>query len=53
MVIHSQRGDRKLEADAKGELTILIEPDLFEENPLVTLSKEPARVELVSQDGGQ
>jgi hypothetical protein len=53
VVIHSQHGDRKLEADAKGELTILIDPDLFEENPLVTLSKEPASVELVSQASGQ
>jgi hypothetical protein len=53
VVIHSERGDRKLEADAKGELTIIIEPDLFEENPLVTLSKESASVDLVSQNSGQ
>jgi hypothetical protein len=52
-VIHCQHGDRKLAADAKGELTILIDPDLFEENPLVTFSKEPAGLELVSQDTGQ
>lgn len=52
-VIHSERGDRKLEAGAKGELTIALEPDLFEENPLVTLSREPAGVELVSQNSGQ
>jgi hypothetical protein len=53
VVIHSERGDRKLAADAKGQLSIILEPDLLEENPLVTLSKEPASVELVSQDGGQ
>jgi hypothetical protein len=49
IVIHSERADKKLEADSKGELTILLDPDLLEENPLVTLSKEPAGVELVSQ----
>jgi len=49
VIIHSQRGDKKLEADSKGEVTILFDPDLFEENPLVTLSKEPSSVELVSQ----
>ncbi len=53
VIIHSQRGDRKLEADTKGELTLLFDPDLFEENPLMTLSKEPAAVELVSQNNGQ
>jgi len=41
-----------LEPDSKGELTLIIDPELFEENPLVTLSKEPASVELVSQDEG-
>jgi hypothetical protein len=49
VVIHSERADKKLDADAKGEVTILLDPDLLEENPLVTLSKEPASVELVSQ----
>jgi hypothetical protein len=49
VVIHRERGERKLEADAKGEVTLLLDPDLFEENPLVTISKEPAAVELVSQ----
>jgi hypothetical protein len=53
VVIHSAHGDRKLEADAKGELNLLIEPDLFEEDPTVTLSKEPAAVELLSQESGQ
>jgi hypothetical protein len=52
VVIHSERSDRKLEPDSKGELTLIIDPELFEENPLVTLSKEPASVELVSQDEG-
>lgn len=49
-VIHSERGDRKLAADAKGELILALDPDLLEENPLVTLSKEPAGVELVTQN---
>jgi hypothetical protein len=53
VVIHSQHGDRKLEADAKGEMILGFDPDLFEENPLVTLSKEPASFELVSQNIGQ
>jgi hypothetical protein len=53
VVIHAERGDRKLAADSNGELTMLLDPDLFEENPLVMISKEPAGVELVSQSGDQ
>jgi hypothetical protein len=48
LTIHSQHGDRKLETDAKGELPLLLDPDLFEENPLLLISKEPAVVELIS-----
>jgi hypothetical protein len=51
-VIHSERADRKMEVDAKGEVVLTFDPDLFEENPLVTFSKEPG-VELVSQGEGQ
>jgi hypothetical protein len=53
VVIHTERADRKLEADAKSEVILALDPDLFEENPLVTLSKEPSGVELVSQNEGQ
>jgi hypothetical protein len=52
LTIHSQRGDRKLETDPKGELAMMLDPDLFEENPLVMISKEPAVVELISQETG-
>jgi hypothetical protein len=53
VVIHSERGDRKLAADAKGELLLIFDPDAWDENPMVTLSREPAAVELVSKNEGQ
>jgi cell division protein FtsL len=53
VTIHSQRGDRKLETDAKGEVLMPLDPDLFEENPLVIISKEPAVVELISTESGK
>jgi hypothetical protein len=53
VTIHSQRGDRKLDSDAKGEVLMPLDPDLFDENPLVMISKEPTVVELISQESGQ
>jgi hypothetical protein len=49
VVIHSERADKKLEAGATGTITMMIDPALLDEDPLVTLSKEPASVELVTQ----
>jgi hypothetical protein len=50
LVIHRERGDTKMEAGANGEITMMLDPSLLEENPLVTFSQEPASVELVTQN---
>jgi hypothetical protein len=50
LVIHRERGDTKMEAGANGEITMILDPALLEENPLVTFSQEPASLELVTQN---
>jgi hypothetical protein len=50
VIIRSQRGDKKLQADAKGEVEMFLDLDLFEENPIVMISKEPTTVQLISQN---
>jgi len=52
VVIHARSSDKKLEADAKGELVLPLDPAWLEEDPLMTLSEEPAKVELISKKAG-
>lgn len=47
LVIHSKRGDQKLEADAAGELFLPLEQTLLAEDPLITLSSPPAKVQVM------
>jgi hypothetical protein len=49
LIIHAKGGEQKLEADANGELVIPLEADLIAEDPLLTLSSPPAKVQLVSR----
>lgn len=49
LVIHAKSGDRKLEADAGGELIVPLDESLLEEDPLMTLSAPPAKVQLLSR----
>jgi hypothetical protein len=48
LVIHSERGDKKMGTDARGGITMEIDPALLDEDPLVTFSQEPASVDLVT-----
>jgi hypothetical protein len=47
LIIHAQSGDQKLQTDAAGELFLPLEPALLEENPLLTLSASPAKVQVM------
>jgi hypothetical protein len=47
LVIHAKSGDRKLQTDAEGELFLPLEQTLLEENPLITLSTAPAKVQVM------
>jgi len=49
LIIHAKSGEQKLEADAAGELVLLKDAALLEEDPVVTLSAAPAKVQLVSR----
>jgi hypothetical protein len=49
LVIHSKSGERKLEADASGELMVPLDESLLAEDPLMTLSAPPAKVQLLSR----
>jgi hypothetical protein len=49
VIIHAKTGDRKLQTDADGELIVPMDPDLRDEDPLMTLSSIPAKVQLVSR----
>jgi hypothetical protein len=51
-IIHARDGDRTLVADALGELIIPLDPDLLREDPLMTLTENPAAVEIVTRKGG-
>jgi hypothetical protein len=48
-VIHARGGDRKLEADERGEIILPLAPDLLEEDPEISLSDIPGTVEIVSR----
>jgi hypothetical protein len=47
-VIHAKSGDRKLEADERGEIIFPLVADLLEEDPEISLSEIPGTVEIVS-----
>lgn len=51
LVIHARSGSQKLETDAAGELFLPIDPALQAEDPLVTLSSSPARVQVMYRKG--
>ena len=48
-IIHARDGNRRLAADALGELLIPIDGDLLEENPVMTFSEVPVAVQIVTQ----
>ncbi len=52
-VIHARGGDRKLEADERGEIILPLAPDLLEEDPEISLSDIPGTVEIVSHQSGE
>jgi hypothetical protein len=47
LIIHAESGDQKLQTDAAGELFLPLEQKLLEENPLITLSTPPAKVQVM------
>jgi hypothetical protein len=47
VLIHSRDGERKLTADSTGSAIIPLDPDLLAEDPVMTFSVAPTRVELV------
>jgi hypothetical protein len=52
-VIHARGGDRKLEADERGEIILPLASDLLEEDPEISLSNIPGTVEIVSHKSGE
>lgn len=46
-IIHARDGNRRLPANALGELLIPIDGDLMDQDPIVTLTDNPAAVEIV------
>jgi hypothetical protein len=54
VVIHAKDGNRHLVADAVGQLTIPLDGDLMAEDPLMTLTANPAVVEIATRtsEGG-
>jgi hypothetical protein len=48
-VVHAKSGERKLTADAAGDLFIPLDSDLLDEDPLVTLTERPVAVEVTSR----
>jgi hypothetical protein len=53
VVIHARGGDRKLEADERGEIILPLVSDLLEEDPEISLSDIPGTVEIVSHQSGE
>jgi hypothetical protein len=53
VVIHARGGDRKLEADERGEIILPLASDLLEEDPEISLSAIPGTVEIVSHKSGE
>jgi len=53
-IIHAKDGDRRLPANALGQLIIPLDGDLLEQDPVMTLTESPAAVEIVTRkmDGG-
>jgi hypothetical protein len=47
-VIHSKAGDRKLMANEQNEIFVPMASELFEEDPVISLSGTPVKVELAS-----
>jgi hypothetical protein len=50
-IIHAKGGDRRLPADPLGVLTIPLDGDLMEENPVLTLTESPVAVEILTRKG--
>jgi hypothetical protein len=48
-IIHAKDGNRRLPADALGELFIPVDGDLMEEDPVMTLTESPVAVEIVTR----
>ena len=48
VIIHARDGDRKLKADAQGQVVIPLVSELLEENPEISLSDLPGTLEIVS-----
>jgi hypothetical protein len=48
-IIRSKDGNRRLPADALGELFIPLDSDLMEEDPVMTLTESPVAVEIVTR----
>ena len=53
LIIHAKDGDRKLEADTNGELIVPLDESLLDENPMMTFSVPPAKVQLLSRKSGE
>jgi len=53
VIIHAKGGDRKLEADDRGEIIVPLALDLLEEDPEMSLSNIPGVVEIVSRKSGE
>jgi hypothetical protein len=53
VIIHARGGDRKLEADERGEVILPLAPDLLEEDPEMSLSDIPGTVEIISHTSGE
>jgi hypothetical protein len=51
VIIHARNGEQKLEADASGELILPLDDTYLRDDPLVTFSAVPAKVQLVSRQG--
>jgi hypothetical protein len=49
LLFHTKSGERKLDADSDGELIVPLDQALLQEDPLVTFSVPPAKVQVVSR----
>jgi hypothetical protein len=49
VVIHTRAGDQKLDADANGELIVPLHDSWLAEDPLMTFSAPPAKVQLLTR----
>lgn len=52
VVLRVKSGDRKMKADALGDLIIPLDGDLMEEDPIMTMTENPVAVEIVTQKYG-